>query len=216
MSNQPSNVNIARAQLIPGWMNADELAWLADTASRCMFIVEIGTYAGRSTRAMGDNIAAGGVIHTLDPYLPYAMQDNSSNDLDKGDNNPDASAGAGVVISSIDDGNNIKHLAISNLADLGAHGVVVLWHDASALLKYVASSDYLADFVFIDGAHDYASVRSDIEVWLPFIKEGGILSGHDYGVHPGVMKAVREKFDNGSVYRSRLYFPAGSIWAVKV
>jgi len=36
------------------------------------------------------------------------------------------------------------------------------------------------DFVFIDAAHDYASVTADILAWLPKVKKGGIIAGHDY------------------------------------
>lgn len=49
------------------------------------------------------------------------------------------------------------------------------------------------DFVFIDAAHDYESVRADIEAWMP--KTRGIIAGHDYiPTYPGVMQAVDEKF----------------------
>jgi hypothetical protein len=56
------------------------------------------------------------------------------------------------------------------------------------------------DFVFLDGNHLYKSVVADIEHWLPKIKIGGILSGHDYWdeghymYQEGVNKAVTEKF----------------------
>lgn len=50
------------------------------------------------------------------------------------------------------------------------------------------------DFVFIDGAHDYDSVMEDIKAWLPKVKKGGWLCGHDYGVFDGVKKAVDEMF----------------------
>ena len=36
------------------------------------------------------------------------------------------------------------------------------------------------DFCFIDSAHDYETVKNDIIYWLPKIKNGGILAGHDY------------------------------------
>lgn len=52
------------------------------------------------------------------------------------------------------------------------------------------------DFVFIDGNHSYKHVKQDILAWLPKIKKGGFISGHDFGVYPGVAKAVREIFDN--------------------
>lgn len=49
------------------------------------------------------------------------------------------------------------------------------------------------DFVFIDAAHDYGSVKADIAAWLPKVKAGGIIAGHDYEVgHPGVIRAVDE------------------------
>lgn len=50
------------------------------------------------------------------------------------------------------------------------------------------------DFVFIDAAHDYESVKEDIFHWLPKVKKGGVLSGHDYSWSPEVRKAVHEYF----------------------
>ena len=45
--------------------------------------------------------------------------------------------------------------------------------------------------VFIDAAHDYESVKADIAAWLPKVKPGGILAGHDID-SPGVLQAVQE------------------------
>jgi hypothetical protein len=36
------------------------------------------------------------------------------------------------------------------------------------------------DFVYLDAAHDYKNVTFDIMTWLPKVKPGGILAGHDY------------------------------------
>lgn len=36
------------------------------------------------------------------------------------------------------------------------------------------------DFIFIDGDHSYESVKQDIEMWLPKLKEDGVLAGDDY------------------------------------
>ena len=51
----PTTASIERALLIEGWMSIPELSWLADQASRHSLIVEVGSYHGRSTRALGDN-----------------------------------------------------------------------------------------------------------------------------------------------------------------
>jgi hypothetical protein len=53
------------------------------------------------------------------------------------------------------------------------------------------------DFVFIDGAHDYDSVCKDIDAWLPKVKVGGIIAGHDYKSHREVERAVNEHFPIG-------------------
>lgn len=52
------------------------------------------------------------------------------------------------------------------------------------------------DFVFIDADHSYEGCRADIAAWLPKLKPGGLLSGHDYD-NPdfekfGVKRAVDE------------------------
>ena len=53
------------------------------------------------------------------------------------------------------------------------------------------------DFVFIDGDHRYEFVKADIEAWVPKVKSGGIVSGHDYGWCTDVRAAVHEYFGEG-------------------
>jgi hypothetical protein len=55
--------------------------------------------------------------------------------------------------------------------------------------------DNSVDVIFIDAGHSYDSVIQDIKSWLPKIKDGGIMSGHDYNSWSGVNKAVNEIFD---------------------
>jgi len=54
-------IDISRAKAITGFMIETELQWLAEQAQRHNLIAEIGSYLGRSTRALGDH-AAGTVI----------------------------------------------------------------------------------------------------------------------------------------------------------
>lgn len=51
--------------------------------------------------------------------------------------------------------------------------------------------DNSIDIVFIDASHHYVDVRDDIIHWLPKVKLGGILSGHDIQL-PDVKRAVSE------------------------
>lgn len=80
-------------------------------------------------------------------------------------------------------------------------------------------ADGRLDLVFIDADHRYEFVKKDISYWLPKLREGGILCGHDCegyyseypeevkklieehlnddaisGIHPGVVKALYECF----------------------
>lgn len=50
--------------------------------------------------------------------------------------------------------------------------------------------DRSVDFAFIDANHAESHVEADINAWLPKIKIGGMISGHDYGEPCGVKAAV--------------------------
>lgn len=61
--------------------------------------------------------------------------------------------------------------------------------------------------VFIDACHEYDSVKADILAWLPIVRDGGTLCGHDYFNFPGVKRAVDEIFGPGAT-------PVGTIWNI--
>lgn len=65
------------------------------------------------------------------------------------------------------------------------------------------------DSIFIDGCHEYAECKADIQAWMSLLKPGGLICGHDYWpVHVGVMDAVNEVFcgNHGVVQGTRLWF----------
>lgn len=71
--------------------------------------------------------------------------------------------------------------------------------------------DESCDVVYIDMEHTYEAVCKDIDMWLPKVKVGGYLSGHDYnpGSWPGVVQAVNEKLGD------KFYILENSTWAYK-
>eukprot|EP00929_Paragymnodinium_shiwhaense_P066852 TRINITY_DN33586_c0_g1_i1.p1 TRINITY_DN33586_c0_g1~~TRINITY_DN33586_c0_g1_i1.p1 ORF type:complete len:374 (+),score=70.15 TRINITY_DN33586_c0_g1_i1:283-1404(+) len=47
------------------------------------------------------------------------------------------------------------------------------------------------DVLFVDGDHSLEGVRADLEAWLPLVRSGGIIAGHDYSrKFRGVARAV--------------------------
>lgn len=71
-----------------------------------------------------------------------------------------------------------------------------------------AANDYAdnsLDIVFIDACHDYSCVKEDIQAWFPKVKQGGIISGHDYGpAWQGVIRAVNEMFSPNQIEATEL------------
>lgn len=54
-------------------------------------------------------------------------------------------------------------------------------------------ADQSVDSVFIDAAHDYENVKMDILAWMPKVKKGGLMGGHDYACGwSGVDQAVQQ------------------------
>lgn len=65
------------------------------------------------------------------------------------------------------------------------------WHYENSLAAAQNHPDHFYDFVFIDAEHTYAAASQDIKAWHPKLRLGGLMSGHDFGMHE-VQKAVKE------------------------
>ena len=61
------------------------------------------------------------------------------------------------------------------------------------------------DLVFLDADHTYEYVLADIKAWLPKVRKGGVISGHDcLKKLPGVPRAVEETFGEDGVGWNRI------------
>jgi len=84
--------------------------------------------------------------------------------------------------------------------DSGGRAVVL---KMSSVAAAATVGDASLDFVFLDADHSYEGVRADIAAWLPKVKSGGWIGGHDIdNPEPpfdfsGVRKAVDEAFTEG-------------------
>jgi len=54
--------------------------------------------------------------------------------------------------------------------------VIPIYKNSDSAIKDIREK---ADFIYIDGAHDYGHVRKDIENYWNILNEGGIIAGHD-------------------------------------
>lgn len=153
-------------------------------------ILEIGSGRGGSMAA----IALGNLTATLtniDPFRPY-----------------DETSAHGTVYGYT--GFTIEDFK-KNMAkfDDVAKGRITTIQEPSET-AYTKIHDGSQDLIFVDGNHTYGPCKSDIALYLPKVKAGGILSGHDYHPRfPGVITAVKEAFgDNFEVLEN------SSIWTV--
>lgn len=63
------------------------------------------------------------------------------------------------------------------------------------------------DYVYIDADHHYEGVCRDLDAWLPKVKSGGIIAGHDFCDYPsyGVVRAVTERFSRVEVWQGERF-----------
>ncbi len=111
-----------------------------------------------------------------------------------------------LVVEVINSGKKIECIAIDafpwpdlepafdmHMKPLEGHFVKMAGGDSFDAAKKF--EDESIDFIFIDANHTYEFVSKDIAAFLPKMKKGGVVAGHDYNLsHPGVMQAVNEAF----------------------
>lgn len=169
------------AARIPGWMSEMELKWLIEQASTRRTVIEIGSWKGRSTKAMALSVL--GVVYAVDHWLEGASPSAPRRTVDH-DWVEATMRGSKAIMNEF-------HI---NLADeIISRKCISTGKSSQESIGMV--KDLLdgrkADMVFIDGDHEYAEVKRDIELYRPLLAEGGLLCGHDYP-WPGVWKAATE------------------------
>jgi predicted O-methyltransferase YrrM len=165
---------VEKVDKIQGWLFVEEIESLALTVERCslvfekdLTIVEVGSYHGRSTVAMGlalKVVRPRSVIFAIDPH---------EGRLKKGDNkNPIES----TYVKFCD---NLIENDINNVQTYLGKSHECKWNREIQLL-------------FIDGLHDYASVSRDFHHFEQHVEPLGFVAFHDYGTYGGVTTFVDE------------------------
>ena len=158
---------------IHGWFNYESVyKYVVRLFPAHAEFLEVGVYKGRSTAFLAVEIVNSGKKHEL-----------TSVDIFE----PSKIMALGGESYSIDE-------FCENLAHIGD----LIFHDIVKAESIEAAKEFdngTFDFVFIDAGHTYEEVLSDIQAWLPKMKDGGIISGHDYSANwPGIEKSVKEVF----------------------
>jgi len=133
-----------------------------------LIFVEIGVYAGdASLRFLKSNKIK--KYYAIDPW----MNNYDSNDsLSKRENMGEA------------------ELSFDKKTKKYFNRIVKLKLKSDNAVKFIEEK---IDGIYIDGLHSYEGVKHDIQNYYPLIKDGGIISGHDYNnTWSGVIRAVNE------------------------
>lgn len=109
-------------------------------------------------------------------------------------------SGDGIILKAMEKFDNMKSM-YSHVEKLHMTG-----ESGSKLFP-----DESFDLVYIDASHWYDDVIFDIKTWLPKIKKGGYLSGHDYVSGIDTFRAVNDFF--GKTHSITVY--PDSSWVIK-
>jgi len=178
----PLNITIDRALTCDGYMNTYELKWLAEHAKNYKKIVEVGSWHGKSSRAIADNLPENGVLYCVDTW--------------NGSKAEDFNHGSAKWM----DGDHAYYQFLQNNIDLIQSGKLIpLRMTSENASNFFKEKNIKFDMIFLDADHTYEACKKDIELWKDIITDDGLFCGHDYGGWIGVDQAVEEKISNFKV-----------------
>jgi beta-1,4-mannosyl-glycoprotein beta-1,4-N-acetylglucosaminyltransferase len=184
------DLKLDRAKACDGYMGDTELAFLAKEARRHQVIIEVGSWHGRSTRALGDN--TDGIVYAVDHFNGSATEPMNHGS------------------ARWENGDHAFMEFMRNNWDLIQKGKVVPLRGSSAsMAKELKNLGVKADMIFIDGGHTYEEVKEDILLWIDLLDADGLYCGHDYGSWIGVTQAVDELITTSHIA------PTTSIWTAR-
>jgi SAM-dependent methyltransferase len=162
-------------QNINGWFNFREIYddIVREAQSGASF-VEVGSWYGRSAAYMAVEIA------NSDKQIDFYCVDTWGGSVDS----------PWMAIELASKGGSAFPFFQENMRKGGVEHLIkpVRLNSVQAAGTF---EDQSLDFVMIDGAHDYASVRNDVRSWFPKVKPGGVIAGDDV-LWPGVVIGVHE------------------------
>ena len=186
--------NIAKAASVDGMVTYEELAWLSRSAQKTKVIIEVGSWAGRSTRALADNMPDNAVLYAVDTFDGSAAERDSR-----------------MRVAREMDGDHVCFSFTKNLWDHIEKGRVcpirMNGRNAARLLR---EQGVKANLIFIDAGHMYEEVKEDIQNFLPLLSNDGVICGHDFNqpVWPDVTRAVLEELPQAECA------PGTTIWFI--
>jgi hypothetical protein len=144
---------------ITGWLNSHEaslLHWAARSWPITGPVIELGSFAGRSTAAL---VLGGRFVYSVDAWQ-LSVEDLAKHDFARGQNGEDFYR---QFLKNMETAGLADRIAVrrGTTDDIGRD-----WHEPGAIL-------------FIDANHSYVNVRSDLITWLPHLMPGGLLLMHD-------------------------------------
>ncbi len=176
LANRP--IRLVETEKRHGNVRPSELAILAQAAAQIEpggEIVEIGTFDGRTTLNIAVNAPERTRVVTLD--LP--------------DNHPTQyaiEASERTLVQKPASGERIRSCAPAWRAYAG--NITLVFGDSASFDWSLHHAR--AGLVFVDGSHAYEYARSDSETAFRLARPGCMVIWHDYGVWPGVTRALEE------------------------
>ena len=166
-------------QLPPGWFyggDIEEYRRLVEDLPEGSVMMELGCYKGRSLCSVADIIKRKNIsVYVVDVFTGTASEGHREADYQQ------------------EFENNIKRFGIKD----NIKRVMKMTTDF-AVKEF---PDHFFDYIFIDADHQYSAIKQDIKNWTPKVKVGGTISGHDYGTHEGIARAVNETWSNVRVWQ---------------